>query len=82
MVFLPRTSAEFLWVTAQCGCTYFYQEHGPEMNVILVGCPPPGVWGHACTFPVDLLESCPGRLTELNTEGGLTIRGQSSNCLS
>lgn len=42
--------------------------------------PSHGVRDHACSFPGDLLENCPGMLTELDIESGLTIQGWLSNC--
>lgn len=44
----------------------------PEVTVALMG---PLLVGHVHTFPRDLLENCPGMLTELDTESDLCSQG-------
>lgn len=47
----------------------------PEVTVALMG---PLLMGHVHTFPRDLLEHCPGMLTELDMESDLTVQGRRS----
>lgn len=47
----------------------------PEVAVALMD---PLLMGHVHTFPRDLLEHCPGMLTELDMESDLTVLGRRS----